>query len=262
MRRLSSNGKLTAAVIATVLAAGSAAAAVMATGQGNSARQGNATGQGNIAGQGNTGGQGNAAGQSPGQGTSARQGTTTRRTGSRRAAAHRGDLTVAAGYLGLTRTQLHRELRTGKTLAELARGTSGKSVSGLIDALVAAKANRRLVDLRRLVSAEVNRIHAAGPGVRPNLAIAAGYLGLGGAQLRADLRSGRTLAAIADATPGRSHAGLIEALVAATKRRLDARVAAGALTPAQEKARLRRLLRRVQRMVSRPAQNKPVRGAP
>jgi hypothetical protein len=49
-------------------------------------------------------------------------------------------------------------------------------------------------------------------------AIAAGYLGLTRAQLRAKLRSGQTLAQIANATSGKSAAGLIAALVSATQQ--------------------------------------------
>jgi hypothetical protein len=48
--------------------------------------------------------------------------------------------------------------------------------------------------------------------------------------LRAELRSGRTLAEITGATPGRSTAGLIDALVAARRQRIAARAAAGTLS--------------------------------
>jgi hypothetical protein len=48
-------------------------------------------------------------------------------------------LGTAAGYLGLTTDQLFEELRTGKTLAQIADAQSGKSASGLIDAMVAAQ---------------------------------------------------------------------------------------------------------------------------
>jgi energy-converting hydrogenase Eha subunit B len=57
------------------------------------------------------------------------------------------------------------------------------------------------------------------------LATAAGYLGTSPAQLRSELQAGKSLAAIADATPGKSEAGLIAALEAASKQRLAAAVA-------------------------------------
>jgi hypothetical protein len=50
---------------------------------------------------------------------------------------HLGDLDAAASYLGLTEDQLRTQLRSGKTLADVARA-QGKSVDGLVDALVAA----------------------------------------------------------------------------------------------------------------------------
>jgi hypothetical protein len=48
-----------------------------------------------------------------------------------------GRLESAAGYIGITEAQLRTELESGKSLAQIARGR-GKSVDGLIDALVAA----------------------------------------------------------------------------------------------------------------------------
>jgi transcriptional antiterminator Rof (Rho-off) len=57
------------------------------------------------------------------------------------------------------------------------------------------------------------------------LATAAGYLGLSSAQLRSELQSGKSLAAIANTTSGRSQAGLIAALEAASKERLAAAAA-------------------------------------
>lgn len=52
----------------------------------------------------------------------------------------RGDeLATAATYLGLSQSELQTDLQSGKTLAQIANATSGKSSSGLIDALVAAR---------------------------------------------------------------------------------------------------------------------------
>jgi hypothetical protein len=61
-----------------------------------------------------------------------------------------------------------------------------------------------------------------------------GYLGLSPDVVKADLRSGQTLAQIANATPGKSAAGLVAALVAPVKAKLDAKVAAGDLSAADE----------------------------
>jgi AraC-like DNA-binding protein len=48
-----------------------------------------------------------------------------------------GRLSAAADYLGLTEAQLRSELESGKSLAQVAQA-HGKSVDGLVDALVAA----------------------------------------------------------------------------------------------------------------------------
>src|SRR5262245_18996013 len=47
-----------------------------------------------------------------------------------------GGLDAAASYLGITEEQLRTELESGKTLAQVAQAR-GKSVDGLVDALVA-----------------------------------------------------------------------------------------------------------------------------
>lgn len=62
---------------------------------------------------------------------------------------------------------------------------------------------------------------------------AAGYIGITEAQLRAELESGKSLAQIAEAH-GKSVDGLIDALVAAAKNKLDEAVSSGRLTKDQE----------------------------
>jgi hypothetical protein len=66
---------------------------------------------------------------------------------------------AAAAYLGLTQAQLHSELEAGKTLAQVAQA-HGKSVAGLIDALV-ADAKKHLdaaVAAGRLTQAQANQM--------------------------------------------------------------------------------------------------------
>jgi transposase-like protein len=70
-------------------------------------------------------------------------------------------LDAAADYLDLTEEALRASLRDGKTLAEIARA-KGKSVDGLVDALVAEKAKRldeALAD-GRITKAQRDRIAA------------------------------------------------------------------------------------------------------
>jgi hypothetical protein len=70
-----------------------------------------------------------------------------------------GDLSAAATYLGIDTSTLFQDLRSGKTLAQIADATSGKSASGLIDALVAAEQSRfrgTAAQLKARITAMVN----------------------------------------------------------------------------------------------------------
>jgi hypothetical protein len=71
-------------------------------------------------------------------------------------------LGAAATYLGLTAPQLAEQLRSGKTLAQIAGATDGKSVDGLVDALVAAGKQRleSAVSAGRLTREQADRIEA------------------------------------------------------------------------------------------------------
>ena len=81
-----------------------------------------------------------------------------------------------------------------------------------------------------------------GPG--DDLAAAASYLGITSAQLVSDLQSGQTPAQVANATSGKSAAGLVAALVTHETAELDAAVTAGKLTSAQEQTLLANLQQR------------------
>jgi hypothetical protein len=50
-----------------------------------------------------------------------------------------GGLSAATTYLGISESELRTQLASGKTLAQIANSTSGKSAAGLIDAMVAAQ---------------------------------------------------------------------------------------------------------------------------
>jgi hypothetical protein len=95
---------------------------------------------------------------------------------------HRGDdLAAAATYLGTTADDLQSKLASGQTLAQIADATSGKSASGLIDALVAhektelqqavtdgkltqSQADQLETNLSDRITALVNGTRPAGPG--------------------------------------------------------------------------------------------------
>ena len=152
------------------------------------------------------------------------------------------DLAAAASYLGTTTDALLTQLQGGKTLAQVADATSGKSKSGLIDALVAHEKQElaAAVSAKKLTQAQsdqiastltqrftdmVNSVHPAMPpaggphGHGDGLQAVTSYLGISADALATQLRAGKTLAQIANATQGKSASGLIDALVAdATKR--------------------------------------------
>jgi hypothetical protein len=169
------------------------------------------------------------------------------------------ELDAAASYLGTTAASLVTQLQAGKTLAQVAAATNGKSADGLIAALVAAEKTEiaAAVTSGRLTQAQadqitptltqrftdlVNGVHPAGGpggfghgpgGGGDDLAAAATYLGSTTANLLTQLQAGKTLAQVATATSGKSTAGLIAALVAAEKTEIAGKVTSGELTQAQ-----------------------------
>ena len=169
------------------------------------------------------------------------------------------ELAAAATYLGTTQAGLVTQLQAGKTLAQIADATSGKSTAGLIDALVAAEKTEldAAVTAGRITQAQEDQIaptlqarftdlvnntrpdhgpgfgHGHGGPGGDDFAAAATYLGLTPAALDAQLQAGKTLAQIADATSGKSAAGLVDALVAHETTELDAALKAGTITQAQ-----------------------------
>jgi hypothetical protein len=175
----------------------------------------------------------------------------------------RSDVQLAADYLGTSARELRRRLRAGETLSGVASTTPGHSTAGLIAALMSPRetADRRtklsparehaLIALqRKRVVAEVRR------GRRKNglLATSARYLGVSEARLRAELRSGRTFAQVADATPKRSTKGLLHTIVAARTSRLDLARRHGAITAHEERTALASLRARVERQLHRGLQ--------
>jgi hypothetical protein len=154
------------------------------------------------------------------------------------------DLEAAATYLGTTAASLQTQLQAGKTLAQIASATSGKSTAGLIAALVAheqteiadavkagkltqVQADQITASLQQRFTDFVNNIrppHGGGPRhfALDLLSTAAAYLGTTPSALMTQLQSGKTLAQIANAPSGKSASGLIDALVAAAKAKLGA----------------------------------------
>jgi hypothetical protein len=170
---------------------------------------------------------------------------------------HHDGLATAASYLGTSVDSLLTQLRSGTTLAQVADATSGKSASGLVDALVAhekqeladavaagrltqAQADGIAATLKQRVTDAVNGVRPPCPGPRHagGLQAASTYLGITVESLIAQLRSGKTLAQVANATSGTSASGLIDALVA------DATARFGSRAPADLRRRITELVNR------------------
>ena len=174
--------------------------------------------------------------------------------------AARGDIAVGALYLGLTRAQLRRRLRTGTTLGEVADATPGHSAHGLEQALLAAREAQwraqgasaaevaaRARKLRgRIRRGVIQRSRAVG-----DVAVAARYLGLPEARLREEVLRGRSMASLANAKAGRSREGLIAAIVAYRTSRIGQALAAHVLTAQQARSAQALLPRRAAREVDR-----------
>jgi hypothetical protein len=175
------------------------------------------------------------------------------------------ELDAAASYLGTTAASLLTQLQAGKTLAQVATATNGKSTAGLITALAAAEKTEiaAAVTSGKLTQAQadqitptltqrftdlVNGVHPAGGPGGPggpggfghgpggggdDLTVAATYLGSTTANLLTQLQTGKTLAQVAAATSGKSTPGLVAALVAAEKTEIAGYVTSGKLTQAQ-----------------------------
>jgi hypothetical protein len=152
---------------------------------------------------------------------------------------------AAADYLGLSIDELVEQLKSGKSLADVA-AARGKSVDGLkqaildaakssLDASVAAgdltsdDAQQILSQLRTQLDDVVNgkpgfkigiEHRAGGPALDGPLATAASYLGLSDDELMKELQAGKSLADVA-AAHGKSADGLEQAIFDAEKARLQ-----------------------------------------
>jgi hypothetical protein len=163
---------------------------------------------------------------------------------------------AAVTYLAVDRATIEAGLKSGQSLAQIAVA-HGKTADGLVAALIApaklkldaAVAAGRLTSeretalLTKLQTAATKRVNATPKthtGTRPVrvpvasiLQPALTYLGLDFKGLVTQLRSGKTIAAVAVAQ-GKTAVGLVDAVVASAKTKLDARVAAGKLSAAAE----------------------------
>ncbi|HEX4867628.1 MAG TPA: hypothetical protein VFV32_08360 [Acidimicrobiales bacterium] len=157
---------------------------------------------------------------------------------------HGGEmLATAADALGMSEADLRTALEGGQSIAQVAEA-QGVDVQVVIDALV-AQATEHLNELEASLpdrmTALVNREGwGQGPGGRGpghhafevGLDVAADTIGISEADLMTALRSGDTIAEVAQAN-GVEPQAVIDALVAKANERIDAAVAAGDLDAAR-----------------------------
>ena len=141
---------------------------------------------------------------------------------------HRGEqLEVAAEALGMSVEDLRAALAGGQTIAEIAADRD-VDLDTVIDALVAQATE----DIRERVTAMVNGEPPLHHGPRPfhvALATAAESIGITEGELRSSLRSGESIASVAEAN-GVAVDTVIADLVAEAEARIDEKVADGTLT--------------------------------
>ncbi len=177
-------------------------------------------------------------------------------------------LTSAAAFLNESVSTLTTDLAGGKTLAQEATA-KGKTAADLITAIVQAQTtvydNEKAAGWitadqeTALVTGFTNTVTDLvnnGPPVPPvppggkggpggstggPLQLAATYLGISVSDLQQDLQGGKDLADVVGTVTGKTVAGLVTALEAPAKTKLDAAVTAGTITQDQETAILARM---------------------
>jgi uncharacterized protein (DUF433 family) len=158
-------------------------------------------------------------------------------------------LDAAAKAIGISTNDLLAQLKSGKTIADVAKA-KGVSVQKVIDAMVAAAKTEFDANIEKMITDQVNgtfeRPDAPGGPGGPHrgfgfrggfgLDAAAKAIGVSTDDLLAQLKGGKTIADVAKAK-GVSAQKVIDAMVAAAKTEFDAQVKAGRLT-AEQAARI------------------------
>ena len=176
-----------------------------------------------------------------------------------------------AGDLGISTGELRSDLAAGETLAQIA-AANNQPLAGLEQSILTAAQSRldRAVAAGRLTGARESAlldrlrtrldtlVNVSHPVLRLRLALrgaalvrlAAGYLGLTPSELRADLRSGTTLAQLAG-RDGKTAAQVEQAIESAVGTRLDKAVSAGLISAQREQTMLANLQTRLDTLVNR-----------
>jgi hypothetical protein len=161
----------------------------------------------------------------------------------------------AAGQLGISPEKLSNALKKALTDRVDAAVAAGRITKAEGDAL---KARIQADDFPIIGGPHGGFRHF---GFFGSLDAAASYLGLTEAQLANELQGGKTLAQVAS-DHGKSVDGLIDAMVASAKQKLDKAVAAGRLTKAEETEMLNGLKDRITNLVNSRGLGEPHFGGP
>ena len=180
-------------------------------------------------------------------------------------------MTAVAGVLKLTEAELKTQLDSGKSLATVA-ATQNVSIQSVIDVIVAdkqayiaeevasgeitqAQADAKLAEVTAKVTEKVNSVRPAGEGGKggrgpaKSLTAVAGVLKLTEAELKTQLDSGKSLAAVA-ATQNVSVQSVIDVIVADKQAYIAEEVTSGELTQAQADEKLAEVTARATDMVN------------
>lgn len=163
---------------------------------------------------------------------------------------HQAVITDAAHRLHVTPTQLTGAFKQALIDQIDAAMKAGRLTQAQADAL------KQRIQRSQSVPFGLGLQHRAVPVRRSVVTAAAAYLGLSDQHLRSQLRSGKSLAQIANAR-GKTVTGLEQAITASVKARLARAVASGRITKAQEQRLVARLATRIDRIVNRTAPPKP-----
>jgi hypothetical protein len=178
-------------------------------------------------------------------------------------------LKAAAQYVGVSKADLVKDARAGRTLAQIA-AAHGKTVAGLKNAmlaaieakldsavsagrLTAAQEQQKLVRAEKIVSRiiemKLGRVERGARQARL-LRVAARYVGVTPKALGSELKASKSLAQVATAH-GKTVAGLKEALLEPFRTRLEGAVASNRIAPAEAQIRLGRISSRLDRLINR-----------
>ncbi len=151
---------------------------------------------------------------------------------------------------------------TGASVTNADREKAGAKLKAALDALVAKNVITQAQE--DAILAALAGDHKDHPRVKEFIGDAVkesvDYLGLPADQVKAQLKAGKSLGEIANATPGKSRDGLLGALDDAAAARIKAAVDAGKITQSQAEALRTKVDEAIVRVVDHSHQPKPATG--